>query len=60
MVRMKMIEFRLHFYWTVCSFGPLSRALLDYHLEGGGIPLYDAVRVNYKKCATTENQGGGA
>ena len=28
-----------------------------YHLERGGMPLHDAVGVNCKKCASTENQG---
>ena len=27
-----------------------------YHLERGGMPLHDAVAVNCKKGATTENQ----
>ena len=30
-----------------------------YHLARGGMPLYDAVGVNCKKGATTENQGAG-
>ena len=28
-----------------------------YHLEIGGMPLHDAVVINCKKGATTENQG---
>ena len=28
-----------------------------YHLERGGVPLHDAVGINCKKGATTENQG---
>ena len=38
------------FFWTVlpCSGG--------YHLERGGMPLHDAVGINCKKGATTENQ----
>ena len=28
-----------------------------YHLEWGGMQLHDAVGINYKKCATSENQG---
>ena len=28
-------------------FGPLSRALVDYHKERGGMPLRDAVVVYY-------------
>ena len=30
-----------------------------YHLEVGGMPLHDAVGINCKKGATTENQGAG-
>ena len=30
-----------------------------YHMERGGMPLHDAVRINCKKGATTENQGPG-
>ena len=42
----------------------LARVFLDrppvlggYHLEKGGMPLHDAVGINCKKGATTENQG---
>ena len=28
-----------------------------YHLERGGMPFHDAVGINCKKGATTENQG---
>ena len=42
------------------SFEPLSRALVDYHLERGEMPLHDAVVVNCKRGAATENQGAGA
>ena len=30
-----------------------------YHMERGVIPLHDAVGINCKKGATTENQGSG-
>ena len=30
-----------------------------YHLERGGMPLHDAVEINCKMDATTENQGAG-
>ena len=41
------------FFWTAfpCSDG--------YHIERGGMPLHDAVWINCKKGATTENQGSG-
>ena len=43
----------LLFFWTAlpCSGG--------YHTERGGMPLHDAVGINCKKGATTENQGSG-
>ena len=41
------------------SFGPLSRAMVDYHQERGGMPLHDAVG-DCKRGETTENQGAGA
>ena len=37
-----------------------SRALVDSYMDWSGMPLHDAVRVNCKKGATTENQGRGA
>ena len=30
-----------------------------YHMERGGMPLHDAVALNCKKGAPTENQGSG-
>ena len=30
---------------------------VGYHMERGGMPLYDAVEMNCKTDATTENQG---
>ena len=30
-----------------------------YHMETGGMPLHDVVRINCKKGATTENYGSG-
>ena len=30
-----------------------------YHMERRGMPLHDAVGINFKKGATTENQGSG-
>ena len=30
-----------------------------YHMERGGMPLHDAVGINYKKGAPTENQDSG-
>ena len=30
-----------------------------HHMERGGMPLHDAVKINCRKGATTENQGSG-
>ena len=30
-----------------------------YHMEGGGMPLHDAIGINCKKGATTEDQVSG-
>ena len=30
-----------------------------YHVERGGMPLHDAVGINCKQGATTENKGSG-
>ena len=47
--------------WPIIrSFGPPSHALVVYHLERSRLPLQDAVGVNCKKDATTENQDAGA
>ena len=32
---------------------------VGFHLESEGMPLHDAVGINSKKGATTENQGSG-
>ena len=41
------------FFWTALP------SPGDYHLERGGMPLHDAVGINCKNCATTENQSSG-
>ena len=39
------------FFWTALPcFG-------SYHMERGGMPLYDVVGINCEKGANTENQG---
>ena len=56
---------RGYFYLALCSFGlPTERTALvlsdrpgGYHMERGGMPFHDAVEINCKKGATTENQG---
>ena len=37
-----------------CYFGPPSRALTDYYLERGRMPLHDAVGVNCESSATAD------
>ena len=49
-----------HFSMALLSIGPPSHALMDYHLERGGMQLHNAVGVNCTKSATTENHGAGA
>ena len=54
------MSFTRPFLLGTVSFGPPSRALVHgYHLERGGMPLHDAVGINCKKGATTENQCSG-
>ena len=50
----------IFFALFLCSLGQPSHALVDYHLERGGILLHDAVEGNAKKDTTTEYQGAGA
>ena len=60
LVHMEMIECNMViFCMDLCSFGPPSNALVDYHLVRGGMPSHDAVVVNRKRSSTTENQGAG-
>ena len=54
-----MNEFNAAIFAWPCV-GPSSHALVDYHLERGGMPLHDVVGVNCKRDAATENQGTGA
>ena len=49
---------RCQFCLALCSFAPPSRALMVITWRGV-MPLHDAVGVNYKKGATTKNQGAG-
>ena len=44
---------------ALLAFGLLSRALVDYRRERGGMPLHEEVWVNGKRGATTEIQGAG-
>ena len=42
-----------------CSFKTALPCSYGYHLEKGGMPLHDAIKINCKKGANTENQGAG-
>ena len=47
-MHVQMIQFYVAvFAWFLCSFGPLSRALVAYHLGRVGMPLHYVVGV---KC----------
>ena len=48
------------FHMSLHSLRLPSFALMNYHLERGGMPLYDADGINCKKGTTTENQDTGA
>ena len=59
--------------WYICNSMSFTRLFLlgtvffrtalpcsgGYHMERGGMPLHDAVGINCKKGATTEDQGSG-
>ena len=54
-MHMYMIEFQaVIFDWFLCSFGPLSRALVAYHLERGGIPLNNEFGANCERGTATD------
>ena len=53
-LREQMIEFHAAiFACFLCCCGPLSHAVMAYHMERGGMPIHDAVEVNCKKSSTT-------
>ena len=59
LVHMLLNEFHAAiFAWPSVPSDPLPCSG-DYHLERGIIPLQDAVGINCKNGATTENQGAG-
>ena len=55
---MKMTECHAAIFAWQCVLS--GRPPVDYHLERGEITLHDAVVVNCKKDAATENQDAGA
>ena len=50
---------RGHFFLANVFFRTALPCSGGYHMEKGGMPLHDAVGINFKKGATTENQGSG-
>ena len=48
------LEWLSHFCLVPCSFGLPSRFLAAYHLEIGGMPLFNAAGIKFEKCSTTE------
>ena len=50
---------RGHFFLAQCSFGPPSQVFWWFSLGEGRMPLHDAVGINCKQGATTENQSSG-
>ena len=53
-------RFKRPFCLAPVSFWLPSRSLVAYHMERGGMLLHDAVGVNCKTGAATENQGTSA
>ena len=53
------MSFKLLFLLGTVFFRTALRRSGGYQLERGGMPLHDAVWINYKNGATTENQGSG-
>ena len=53
------ISFTPQFLLGTVFFGTALPRSGGYHMERGGMPLHDAVGLNCKKGATTENQGSG-
>ena len=52
---MKLNEFHAPLFLDPVFFRTALPCSAGYHLERGGMPLHDAVGINCKKCATTEN-----
>ena len=57
LVHMQLNEFHAAFLLGPMFFRTSLPCSGGYHLERGGMPLHDAVGINCKKGATTENQG---
>ena len=51
LVHMLMIEFNAAIFAYSCILRPPTRALVDFHLERGGIQLHDSAEVNCIKMA---------
>ena len=53
------MSFTLPFLLGTASFLTALPCSGGYHIERGGMPLHEAVGINCKKGATTEDQGSG-
>ena len=63
LVHMKLNEFQAAIFAWPCvllDHPPVIWWLTGYHMERGGMPLHDAIGINCRKGATTENQGSAA
>ena len=56
LVYMKLNEFHAAIYACPVFLRAALPCSSGYHLERGGMPLHDAVGINFKKDVTTENQ----
>ena len=57
LVHMKLNEFHAAIFLRPVFFQTALTCSGGYHLERGGMPLHDAIGINYEKGATPENQG---
>ena len=53
------MSFKLPFLLGTVLFRAALPCSGGYHMERGGMPLHEAVGINCKNGATTENQGSG-
>ena len=57
LAHMQLNEFHTAIFALPCLLAVRPPVLWCYHLDRGGMPFHDAVGMNCKKGATTENQG---
>ena len=59
LVHIKLMSFTLPFLLGTAFFRTTLPCSDGYHMERGGMPLHDAVGINFKNGTTTENKGSG-